>query len=255
MTKFRLKGKVAIVAGASQGLGREISLKLAENGTHLVLAARNQENLERVAGECIGRGVRVLAFPMDVSDKEQCQQLIEASLKHFHYQVDMLIHCAGVQENLPLSAPDSLVSLEYLMAVNYFGCVYLTNYAMPHLIRNRGVIVGVIGLQGRFGGLNQAGFAASKHALAGFFESLRYELEASRVGVTMAFPGDWDSYAQSAGNETSSMNVREVWAQIIIEGIQKRRHNLYMERKTVVNRMLQFFSPRLANQLLRRFLD
>ncbi len=178
---------VTIITGASSGIGRELAYQLADQGAWLVLAARNLEALESAAEICRQRGGRAIPVKIDVSDQGQCQRLIQRTVDEFG-RVDTLVNNAGITmwalfENLP-----NVDLIEKIMRVNYFGSVYCTHYALPYLKQARGRIVAVASLTALSGVPTRTGYAASKHAVKGFFDSLRIELAGSGVSVTISYP-------------------------------------------------------------------
>lgn len=166
------RDNVVVITGASDGIGREMALQLAGQGAWLALAARDAQKLEAVAAECRARGGRALAVPTDVGDQAQCRALVDRTLAEFG-RVDTLVNNAGVSMWARFDQVTELAPFETMMRVNYLGSVYCTHAALPHLKRTRGRIVGVSSLTGRAGVPTRSGYAASKHAMAGFFDSLR----------------------------------------------------------------------------------
>ena len=176
-----------IITGASSGIGRQLALQLADQGARLALAARNAPSLQTIAEECQRRGGRAIAIPTDVTDQKQCQNLIENTLAAYG-RIDTLINNAGVSMRASLEQVEDLSVFEQIIRVNYLGSVYCTYFALPYLKKTRGRI-GVLGsLTSKTGVPSRSGYAASKHALEGFFDSLRIELAGSGVTVTIAYP-------------------------------------------------------------------
>ena len=190
------RGGVAIVTGASGGIGEHIALRLAGLGARLVLAARRPDELERVAASCrraaiaTGRAADgdVITVPTDVADPPQCQRLVGRAVQAFG-AVDMLVNNAGLGMWARVDQVLDLSVFERVMRVNYFGAVHCAVHALPHLKNSRGRIVCVSSLAGRTGVPLRSGYAASKHAMTGFFDSLRIELRGSGVSVTLVDPG------------------------------------------------------------------
>ena len=190
------RGGVAIVTGASGGIGEHIALRLAGLGARLVLAARRPDELERVAASCrraaiaTGRAADgdVITVPADVADPPQCQRLVGRAVQAFG-AVDMLVNNAGLGMWARVDQVLDLSVFERVMRVNYFGAVHCAVHALPHLKRSGGRIVCVSSLAGRTGVPLRSGYAASKHAMTGFFDSLRIELRGSGVSVTLVDPG------------------------------------------------------------------
>jgi short-subunit dehydrogenase len=180
-------GKVVLITGASEGIGRALALTLAPERPRLALNARSGARLEEAAVECRARGAEVLTVPADVSRREDCTQLVARTVERFGH-LDALVNNAGITMWSRFDAVRDFGMFERLLAVNYLGAVYLTAAALPHLERSRGLIVAVASLAGLTGVPERTGYAASKHALVGFFESLRIELRGSGVDVTIVAP-------------------------------------------------------------------
>ncbi len=182
-----LSGHVVVVTGASQGIGKAICLELAPRSPRLVLAARDEGALERVAGECRERGAEALVVPTDVTSEEACRRLIERTVERFG-GIDVLVANAGMSMWSRLDEVTDLGMYERLFRLNVLGCVYPVYFALSHLKRSKGRIVGVSSVAGMNGVPTRTGYSATKHALFGFFDSLRIELKGDGVSVTVAAP-------------------------------------------------------------------
>lgn len=198
MEKNTFNNSVVIVTGASHGIGRALALQLADQGARLALAARSSDRLEALAEEIRGRGGQALAVPTDVADPSACRALVEGTLQAFG-QIDMLVNDAGQTMWARFDQVQDLGIFEQVMRVNYLGSLYCTYYALPELKRSRGRIVGVCSLAGKTGIPERSGYAASKHAMTGFFDTLRIELEGSGVSVTMIYPAFVATGSQERG--------------------------------------------------------
>ncbi|HZO10011.1 MAG TPA: SDR family oxidoreductase, partial [Myxococcota bacterium] len=180
-------GKVVIVTGASQGIGKALSLALAPQRPRLVLAARDTEALARVARDCEALGAEALVVGCDVSDEAACRALAAAAATRFQ-AIDVLVNNAGMGMLARFEDVTDLSQYERLMRVNYLGSVYPTFYALPHLKRSRGQIVAISSLAGLTGVPYRSAYCATKHAQMGFFDSLRIELRRSGVSVSVIAP-------------------------------------------------------------------
>jgi NAD(P)-dependent dehydrogenase (short-subunit alcohol dehydrogenase family) len=180
-------GRVVILTGASEGIGRALALGLADQRASLVLAARSRERLEDLARLCRDRGAETLVVVTDVSEEAQCAALVDATLSRFG-RLDVLINNAGATMWSRLDQLSDASVLETLMRVNYLGAAWLTRRALPALKASHGRIVAISSLAGLTGVPTRAGYAASKHAMFGFFDSLRIELRPHGVSVTIVAP-------------------------------------------------------------------
>ena len=183
----RLRGSRILLTGASEGIGRALALQLARRGARLVLAARDAARLESIAAECRAAGAEAHAMPTDVSDPRACASLVDAAGAALG-GLDVLVNNAGTTMWARFDAISDLGIFERLMRVNYLAAVWLTHAALPQLKASRGLVVGVASIAGLTGVPERSGYAASKHALVGFLESLRIELEPEGVGVTLVAP-------------------------------------------------------------------
>ena len=180
-------GKTVLITGASEGIGRALALALAAPGVRLALNARNEARLAQAAAECAARGAAVLALPADVSQQQDCAQLVARAVERFG-GLDILVNNAGITM---WSRFDAISDFRCSS-----GCWRSTTSARctppPPRCRTsraaRGLIVAVASLAGLTGVPERTAYAASKHAMVGFFESLRIELAGSGVDVTLIAP-------------------------------------------------------------------
>jgi NAD(P)-dependent dehydrogenase (short-subunit alcohol dehydrogenase family) len=186
-----LAGKVVLVTGASSGIGRATALQLAGHGARVVLAARDAAALEEVAREVEAGGGRAAAVPTDVTDREQCRRAVAAAVERFG-GLDVLLCSAGVSMRAPFATSD-LGVLERVVRVNFFGTLYATYFALPHVTKGRGSLVAISSLTGKRGTPSYAVYGASKFAVQGLYESLRLELAPAGVHVGVVSPGFVDT--------------------------------------------------------------
>ena len=183
----RLAGKTALITGASSGLGRQLALDLGPLKMNLVLASRGESELAQVAAKVRGVGSATLVQATDITEPDQCQELIEKTIARFS-SLDYLILCAGVSMWSRFEAVTDLGIFKRLVDVNYLGTVYCVHYALPYLKRNRGTLVAISSVQGVLGIPNHSGYAGAKHALAGFLEVLDQEL-GDAIHILNVMPG------------------------------------------------------------------
>lgn len=260
------RGNAVILTGASRGIGRELAFQLADQGAWLALAARDEGALEEVAAECRRRGARVVAIPADVGEEAQCAALVARAVEALG-RIDTLINNAGISMWARFDELRDLSVVERIMRVNYLGSVYCTWHALPHLKQTRGRIVGVSSLTGKTGVPTRSAYAASKHAMAGFFDTLRIELAGSGVTVTMVYPdfvateirerafgADGKPLGASPVRETEVMSV-ETCARLILEAAAGRRRELVMSRRGKLGLWLKLLAPGLVDRIARRAIE
>lgn len=259
-------GKTLIITGASEGIGAELALQLAPFKTNLALAARNAARLETVAGECRELGAQVLVVPTDVGDKSACENLVQQTVDAFG-GVDVLVNNAGISMWARFDEIENLDIFETIMRVNYLGSVYCTYFALPYLKKSAGLVVGVSSLTGKTGVPTRSGYAASKHAMAGFFDSLRIELHGAGVNVTVIYPGfvasqvrkralgaDARSIGKSPLDETNVMPV-EICVQQMVKAMAGRRRELVMTPRGKIGLWLKLVAPKWVDNIARRAVE
>lgn len=185
----RLRGKVAIVTGASQGLGEYLSIGLAGEGAHVVLAARNQERLDKVRAQIEGAGGSAIVVAADLAQDDDCRRLIEQALAQFG-RIDILVLNAGFATYGKLEELQTFAPIRDSMAVNFFGAALPTYLAIHHLIESKGLVAYVTSGSGHLPMAGYLGYTTSKHAMNGFFEALRLEMAPHGVDVLTVNPGD-----------------------------------------------------------------
>ena len=169
------RNKVALITGASSGLGAALALALAKRGVHLVLFARRKAMLDEMAAQCRSCGVRAVAVVGDVTRAENCARLIDVARAEFG-RIDFLIANAGISMWARFDEVEDTTVFRTLMATNYLGLVYCVHAALPYLKASKGMLVGIASIQGKIGVPLHTGYAASKHAVLGFLKALQMEV-------------------------------------------------------------------------------
>ena len=256
-------GKVMVLTGASSGIGHALALAIAPQRPRLVLAARDPGRLEEVAKECRAGGAEALVVPADVSSEAACGALVARTIESFG-ALDVLVNNAGIGMMARFDEVSDLSVYESLMRVNYLGCVYLTHHALPHLKKSRGQIVVVASVAGLTGVPTRTGYAASKHAVFGFFDSLRIELDGSGVSVTLiapdfvrseihrrAFGADGKPTGKSPLQESRIMSAEEC-AGLIVGAMEKRQRLLITSWRGRLGRIVRLFAPGFIDAVARK---
>ncbi len=190
---MKFKDRVALVTGASSGIGKSIVLELSRKGCDLVLVGRNKERLLATKKAVMENGSKALAASCDVSDYNNVKNMVSIVLKELGH-IDILVNCAGFGICKPFE-DTSAEELESIMRTNFFGAVYCTKQVLPGMLaRKEGNIVNIASMAGRISFPNYTAYCASKFALAGFTESLYHELKPKGIKVHLICP---------AGTQTS----------------------------------------------------
>ncbi|MEZ5564519.1 MAG: SDR family oxidoreductase [Gammaproteobacteria bacterium] len=262
----RESSNVVVITGASMGIGAELAVQLAAPGITLVLAARQHDQLQMVAERCRQRGATIEVIPTDVAVETDCQHLISQTIARCG-RIDMLVNNAGATMWARFEDITDLSMLARIMQVNYMGAVYCTAYALPHLKASRGRIVGIGSLTSLTGVPTRSGYAASKHAMRGFFDSLRIELAGTGVTVTMIYPGfvatgirenatgpDGQPVPVDPIDPANAMSVEECVQQIVV-AIRRRARELVMTPRGRMAQWLKLLSPTLVDRIARRAIE
>lgn len=254
-----------VITGASAGIGEALALAYASRGKNVVLAARDENALQRVAERCERAGGKALVVKTDVTDQEQCRALIERAVEAFG-GIDVLVNNAGVSMWARFDEITDLSVFERLMRVNYLGTVYPTHYALPYLKKSRGLIVGVSSLTGKTGVPTRSAYGATKHAMQGFLDALRVELRSSGVDVLVVSPGfvRTDIRAKALGpdgqprrespreeSDGDTMSLEEC-TRIIVDAIDRREREVVMTRKAKLGLWLKLIAPGLVDRIAER---
>ena len=259
-------GSVVLVTGASSGIGEQIALQLAARGARLALAARGQDDLERVAEACRGRGGEAVALPTDVGVEADCRTFVAAAAERWG-RVDALVNNAGVSMWARFDEIEDTALFERLMRVNYLGSVWCTHAALGHLRASRGRLVAVSSLTGLTGVPTRTAYAASKHAMRGFFDSLRIELRDTGVSVTVAYPGFVDTWVRRravgpGGQPLGESPVQEdkvmspeTCARLIVEAADGRKRQVVMTARGRAGRWLSLVAPGLVDRIAARAIE
>lgn len=258
-----LSEHVILLTGASEGIGRALALALAPQRLSLVVAARNAERLADLVRQCEAAGSAALPVPADVSDERQCRALVDAAIARFG-RLDVLVNNAGSTMWSRFDALTDWSVFEHLMRVNYLSSVYLTGFALPWLRQTRGRVVAVASVAGLTGVPERTAYAASKHAMVGFFDSLRIELAGSGVSVTVIAPDfvrseihkralgpDGRPLGASPMRQERLMSAEEC-ARLIVRAIEKRARLVITSPRGRLARWLRLIAPRAIDALAAR---
>lgn len=252
--------KAIVVTGASAGIGAELARQLAAPGVGIALASRGIEKLRKVVAECEAKGARAIAVRCDVGVEADCRALVEQAAGAFG-GIDILVNNAGVSGHAFLEEVADTAWYEDMMRVNFFGTLWCTRYALPHLRARKGLVVGVSSLAGKHGVPGRTAYSPSKFAQAGFLEALRVELLGTGVDVTVVYPGvvatdirvngygaDGRPAGKSGLEEAGAMPVEECASQIR-RAMDRRQRELVMTRRARIAQWLKLLAPGVVDRM------
>ena len=256
------RDKVVWITGASSGIGEALVYAFDKQQAKLVISARRADELERVKNQCTHTD-KIFILPLDLADRASFKEKVNTVIQHSGY-IDLVIHNAGISQRS--LAKDTDVSVDQkLMEINYLGTVALTKAILPHFIeRHSGHFAVVTSLVGKFGSPLRSGYAASKHALHGFFDSLRAEIYRDNIKVTLICPGfihtnvsinalTGDGSSQNTMDRTTANGLSpEVCASRIIKALEHEKEEVLIGKTEALAVYVKRFFPSLFSKVLRR---
>ncbi len=212
---MKFKNKNVWITGASSGIGAASAVEFARQGANVILSARREEALQQVKSDCEQLGAKAWVFPMDLAQTGDIVLIVQQVIQEVG-TIDVLLNNGGISQRGVVN--ETILEVDRrIMEVNFFGTVALTKAVLPHMLKNGGGRVAVTSsLVGKFGFPLRSAYAASKHALHGFFESMRAELVKDGVSVTVICPGR----IQTPISKSALQGDGKEWGQVD-EGQQK----------------------------------
>lgn len=232
------KNKTIWVTGASSGIGEALTYELSKQGANLILSARNLEALNAVKNQCI-EPKKVIVLPLDLSDLPSLKKKTNLAIKAFG-QIDVMVNNGGISQRS--LAKDTIIDVDKkIMDVNYLGTIALTKAVLPHFLeRNSGHFVVTTSIVGKIGTPLRTSYAASKHALHGFFDSLRAEVYQNNIDVTLVCPGfvatnisknalTGDGSAQQKMDKATANGIQpNRFAKLMVKAMAKKKPEVYI---------------------------
>jgi NADP-dependent 3-hydroxy acid dehydrogenase YdfG len=182
-----LQGKVALVTGASSGIGAATAEALAAAGANVVIAARRTDRLTALESKLAAQGTKVLSVELDVTDERACRAAVQQTVDQFG-ALDILVNNAGLMLLGKIEGADT-TDWTRMINTNVLGLMFMTHAALPHLLAGQGSIINVSSVAGRVARLGSGAYNASKWAVGAFSESLRQEVTTRGVRVVVIEPG------------------------------------------------------------------
>jgi short-subunit dehydrogenase len=253
--------KVVLVTGGTDGIGKALVETLLAMGAYVSTCGRNSDKLENLQKEFISK--ELLCVRTDVSTESDCKHFIDETIFRFG-KIDVLINNAGISMRSLMADCDTAV-IKKVMDINFMGTVYCTMAAMPHIIAQKGIVVGVSSIAGYRGLPGRSGYSASKFALNGWLESIKTELSPLGVHVMWVAPGFTRSNIRNAAlneknqaqgesplDEAGLMSAEDCAAHIL-RAVATRRRTLVLSFKGKQTVWLSKFLPSLTDKLIRKF--
>ncbi|MEX0635512.1 MAG: SDR family oxidoreductase [Ferruginibacter sp.] len=254
--------EVVVITGASSGIGLACVNAFFKAGYKVVAASRSLDILEKTGLELDPTGERYFSVKADVAVENDCKNLIQETIDRFG-RIDVLINNAGITMRALFEETDLKV-MKQIMDVNFWGVVYCTRYAMPYLLKSKGIIVGMSSVAGYKGLPTRSGYSASKFAVEGFLEAIRIENLKKGVSILIVRPGfvatnirntmmsaDGTQQGISHKDEGKSMQPEEVASHLLI-AVKKRKRTMILSMTAILSFWLNKFVPAYVDKQVFR---
>lgn len=256
-----LKNQVVWITGASSGIGASLAAEFARRGARLALSARRRDKLEEVKEKLHGDKKTVLVVPLDVSEKNDIADAVQEVIKYFGH-VDILINNSGISQRSTVHETSNTV-VRRIMEVNFFGAVLLTKALLPYMLqRGKGHVACTSSIVGKFGFPLRSAYSASKHALHGFFDSLRAEYP--QIDVTIIIPGriqteislnaltgEGEPHGKLDPGQQGGLDAGKA-ARKIVNGLARSEKEILVGGKELIMVHIRRFLPRLYYYMANR---
>jgi short-subunit dehydrogenase len=257
------KNKVVWITGASSGIGEALTYEFARQGARVIISSNQQIELEKVQERCMEMGAECFIQYLDVTAIDQMPSITEKLINQFK-KIDVLVNNAGISQR-SLAVETSLEIDRKIMEIDYFGTIALTKTVLPYMIKNGGgYIATTSSISGKFGFPLRSAYSAAKHALHGFFETLRAEVYQHNIKVLIAFPGriktnismhalTKDGTAHGKMDEGQNTGISaEKCAKQYLKAIRKDKKEVLIGSSELLMVYIHKFLPRLFYKLARK---
>lgn len=257
-----MKDKIVWITGASSGIGEALVYEFNKAGAKLIISSRNRDELFRVKNKCKNQ-IDVHVLSLDLADQDSLTKKAEDALR-IYGRIDILVNSGGISQR-SLALETTLETEQKLLNVNFWGTVILSKAVLPQMIaRGDGSIVCVSSLVGKFGTRFRSAYAASKHALHGYFDSLRIEIDNPNIQVLLACPGfiktkvtinALTANGSAQGTMDSAQEngmLPEVCASEIIKAIKGNKEEVYIGGKETKGILLKRFFPGWFSKIIKK---
>ena len=260
---MQFKDKIIWITGASSGIGEALAKAFANEGAKLILSSRRTDELERVKKNCKLGDDRCLILPLDLHDTSNIDLLTKKVLEKFS-RIDVLVNNGGISQRA--LAKDTPIDIDRkIMEVNFFGQIAITKSVLPIMLKQKsGHIVVISSISGKFGFWFRTAYSASKHALHGFFESLRLETESDGIKILIAVPGkiktnislhalkpDGTKHNLMDKSQEEGMPADEC-AQLIVDAMKKNKEEILIGGREIKGVWLKRYFPKMFGRVIRK---
>ena len=258
-----LEKKVVWITGASSGLGEAMAYEFNKKGNRLILSSRRGDELQRVKENCHGHAENVRILPLDLTDTASFENKAKEAREMFG-SIDMLVNNGGISQRA-YAVNSSMDTVRKVMEVNFFGSVGLTKAVLPGMIEQKaGHIVVISSVMGKIGTKYRSSYAASKHALNGWFDCLRHEVYEHNIEVTLVCPGfvktnvsknaltaDGTPLNEMGDAHKKAMEPKD-FAEKLFSKLAQGKEDIYIGGTEILTIYLKRYFPKLLNKILRR---
>ena len=255
-----MQAKVVLITGASSGIGLALAQVFGREGAKLVITGRQTDKLEEACQLLQQEGIQALALQADAALEADNERMVAECIRHWG-RLDILICNAGISMRA-LFEDLKLEVFKQVMDINFYGTVYAVKYALPHILAQKGAIIGISSINGRRGTPARTAYTASKYATEGFFESLRTEVMKRGVQVLVVCPGftasnirntaltaDGRQQGKSPREEGKMMSAEEV-AEETLKALQKGKRDLVLTTEGKLAVFLNKWIPGIMDKLV-----
>lgn len=261
---MELQNKVCWITGASSGIGEGLAKELAKNGCRLVLSARNLIELNRVKTETGLADKDCICLPMDMQDIASFDSKVKQVIDQMG-RIDLVFHNAGISQRGMMKDTPFEVDRQ-VMEINFMSVVALTKLVLPQMfVQNFGHFVITSSVAGKLGTPMRSAYCASKHALNGYFDSLRAELWPQNIGATICCPGyiktnisinavgaNGQKFGQMDKNQAHGMSV-ETCVKKMVEAVKAEKREVLIGGKETLGVYIKRFFPGILAKMVKKY--
>jgi dehydrogenase/reductase SDR family protein 7B len=261
VSQHYFREKVVWITGATSGIGEETARQLDRMGAKLVLSARNLNRLEEVRNSLLRKDKHMI-LPLDLEHSEHFDDFAKEVVDRMG-SIDMLVNNGGISQRSTVQDTSNEVDRK-ILEVNYFGNIALTKAVLPFMVQQRsGQIVIISSIAGKFGFFLRSAYSASKHALHGYYESLRLEQEENNISVTLVCPGkiktnislhalsgDGTTHGSMDRNQETGMDVG-ICVEKMLKAVSKKKYEVLIGNNEIWAVYIKRLFPKLFWKIIK----